>query len=344
VKLRSLHARLVAGALIWAVGLLAASFLFGFAVVMHSPRSALLVHNSMIIVGGVIVVTAGLSVIRRGLSPFRMLQDRLADVRDGRTSRLEGDYPTEVEPLVNDLNTLLEERERRVAKAVAKAGDLAHGLKTPLAVLAQDVDRAAAAGNRELAASIGRQVERMRRQITSHLAQTRATAGAGVVDARSSAADTVQGLVRTMERLYAERKLSISSSVAPDLFVRVPVEDLEEMLGNLLDNACKWARSRVAISAAVEGTRIAIDVDDDGAGLEPAMREDVLQRGVRADEATPGSGLGLAIVRDLAAAYGGVVTLQESATGGVRARLELPAAQHANATSHENTKNRNSDE
>jgi signal transduction histidine kinase len=286
----------------------------GFALVVHFPRSAWLIHNSMLTLTGVIIVAAGVSVIRRGLSPFRVLRERLSDVRDGRSARLAGDYPSEVVPLVDDLNSLLEERERRVARAVAKASDLAHGLKTPLAVLAKDIDGADTAGQHDLAASMRRQVERMRRQIDWHLAQARATA-AGPAGARANIGDCARGLARALERLYA------------DVTARVPVEDLEEMLGNLLDNACKWAKSRVSLTAALETSRIVIDVDDDGTGIEPAMRDLVLSRGVRADEAAPGSGLGLAIVRELAGAYGGSVALDRSPAGGVRARLTVPAQQ-----------------
>jgi signal transduction histidine kinase len=128
-----------------------------------------------------------------------------------------------------------------------------------------------------------------------------------------------------MERLYAERALTFVVDAAPDLAVRVPPEDLEEMIGNLLDNACKWARSRVTVAATLDGSRAVIDVDDDGKGLDPALWEQMLQRGVRADEAAPGSGLGLAIVRDLAEAYGGTIALARSPIGGMRARLTLPA-------------------
>ena len=163
----------------------------------------------------------------------------------------------------------------------------------------------------------------MQRQIDSHLAQARATAGVSAT-ARTNVADAVAGLVRTMERLYADRALSMQASVPPDCLVRVPLEDLEEMIGNLLDNACKWTRSLVAISAVTDGGRVVIAVEDDGAGLSTAMRGQVLQRGVRADEASPGSGFGLAIVRDLAEAYGGAIALEPSSLGGVSARLTLP--------------------
>ena len=322
---RSLHARLIVGVLVWVVGLLVTASVIGYHLIEHRIASPLLVHNSLLALTGAVLVTAGLSVIRRELSPFRMLRERLAAVRDGRTARLEGTYPTEVEPLVKDLNLLLDERARRVEQAAARAGDLAHGLKTPLAIVAQDVTRVEALGERELAGSLRRQVERMRRQIETHLAQARAAALGQTIAARAEVAESVRGLLRTMERLHAERSLRMSADVPAALVVRVPLEDLDEMLGNLLDNACKWARSHVAVSASAVGDRVVIDVTDDGAGLDPAMSEQVLQRGVRADEAAPGSGFGLAIVRDLADAYGGTIVLDRSPAGGVRARLTLPA-------------------
>jgi len=327
VKLRSLHARLIAGVSIWTVVILAVLGCAGFALILHFPRSAWLIHNSMLTISAVVIVAAGVSVIRRGLSPFRMLRGHLSDVRDGRSVRLSGDYPSEVVPLVDDLNSLLEERERRVARAVAKAGDLAHGLKTPLAILAKDIDGADAAGQRDLAASMRRQVERMRRQIDWHLAQARATAAGPAPGARANIGDCARGLARALERLYADRALAIRVDVPADVTARVPIEDLEEMLGNLLDNACKWATARVSVTAVLQASGIVIDVDDDGAGLEPAMRDLVMSRGVRADEAAPGSGLGLAIVRELAGAYGGSVALDRSPDGGVRARLTVPSQQ-----------------
>ena len=324
MKLRSLQARFIAGAVFWTSGLLAAAFAIAIAVVARYPHSALIVHDGLLALVGAALVTAGLSVIRRGLSPVAMLRERLSDVRDGRSGRLEGQYPDEVTPLVDDLNGLLDDRERRVARAAARAGDLAHGLKTPLAILAQDVAHAEAAGQHDLAASIQQQVTRMQRHIDSHLAQARAAAGVSAA-ARTRVGDAVSGLVRTMERLYADRALAIQANVPVDTVVRLPIEDFEEMLGNLLDNACKWTKSRVAVTAIADSGHVVIAVDDDGAGLNTGMREQVLKRGVRADEAAPGSGLGLAIVRDLAEAYGGSITLEPSSLGGVSAKLTLPA-------------------
>jgi signal transduction histidine kinase len=165
----------------------------------------------------------------------------------------------------------------------------------------------------------------MRRQLHWHLAHARAAAS-GSAGARAGVGEVAQALTRTLARLHAERSLAIDVDGIPDVTVHVPVEDLEEMLGNLIDNACKWASSRVVISAADVHRVVVIVIDDDGPGLEPSMRERVLQRGVRADETAPGAGLGLAIVRELADAYGGSIALEASPLGGVRARLQLPAA------------------
>jgi signal transduction histidine kinase len=326
VTRRSLYARLITGAAIWSAGLLAVAFALAMVFVSRFPEKVLLIHHGLLALTGAVLVTAGVSVIRRGLSPISLLRERLAAVRDGRTARLEGEYPAEVEPLVADLNTLLEDRERSVARAAARAGDLAHGLKTPLAVLSQEIPRAAAAGQLDLAGAIRQQVDRMRRQIDSHLAQARAAASGSASRAHADVGEVSRGLARTMGRLYADRALAIIVEVPGHVQARVPVEDLEEMLGNLVDNACKWARTRVTVSATLDDARVVILVDDDGPGVEPSKREQVLQRGVRADATAPGSGLGLAIVRDLAEAYSGSVALETSATGGVRARLTLPAA------------------
>jgi signal transduction histidine kinase len=275
------------------------------------------------IASGAVFILAGVWQFRAGLLPFRSLRRQLMGLRDGSTRRVEGRYPIEVQPLVDDLNSLLEHRERIVQRALAKAGDLAHGLKTPLAVLAQEAERAAATDHHEMASAIGVQVERMRRQIEYHLAQARAAGSGNAPGARCQVLPSVDGLVRTLNRLYADRGLAIAVEVSPDHFIRGQSEDLEEMLGNLLDNACKWAKSKLTIQSTRDDGTIILTVDDDGPGLPASMREAVLQRGVRADEAAPGSGLGLAIVRDLAELYGGTITLAGSPMGGLRARLRL---------------------
>jgi signal transduction histidine kinase len=284
-------------------------------------------HATHIAMGFVAIagVLGGLFLIRKALAPFRTLRAGLSPVREGRSRRMEGDYPSEVQPLVNDLNALLEERERAIERALTTAGDLAHGLKTPLAVLAQEADEAGAAGHHDLAATLRHQVERMQRQIDYHLARARASATTrGAPALRCAVLPSVEALVRTMRRLHAERELTIDAGVSPAHEIRGRREDLDEMLGNLLDNACKWARSRVTLRSAIDDDFLIILVDDDGPGLDPSVRAQVLQRGVRADQQIGGSGLGLAIVSDLAGLYGGSVTLDTSPLGGTRARLQLP--------------------
>ena len=271
-------------------------------------------------------IAIALSQVRKGLSPFDELRARLAELQDGRGRRIEGIYPSEVAPLVNDLNALLEHREGIVRRALATAGDLAHGLKTPLAVVSEEADRAEAAGQPDLAAGIRQQVERMRRQVDYHLAHARAAASGAAPGARCLIIESAEGLSRALLRLHAGRGIAIDLDVSPEHAVRGEREGLDEMLGNLLDNAFKWARSRVVLASYRADSRVVITVDDDGPGLDPSMLNAVLQRGARADEAAPGSGLGLAIVRDLAALYGGSISLERSPLGGLRARLELPSS------------------
>lgn len=327
----SLRGRLLFGTVLWTIGLvIIASAALIFAIEFHHrPSFAMVVHDvftrPLVILFAVFAMFAGFLQVRRGVSPINNLRQRLAGLHQGRNRRIEGIYPTEVQPLVTDLNALLENRELAVRRAVAKAGDLAHGLKTPLAILAHEAERARAAGQPEMAAAVAQQVERMRRQVDYHLAHARAAAAGAAPGAFSSIRESAEGLARAMDRLYAERGISIDIQVPPELTVRVQREDLDEMIGNLLDNACKWGRSHLVVDAQRAAGLIEVIVDDDGGGLEAGLREAVLQRGVRADEAAPGWGLGLAIVRDLAEVYGGSISLDRSPLGGLRARLRLPA-------------------
>jgi signal transduction histidine kinase len=325
----SLKARILLGAALWTVGLFTiAAFILHFALPPPSAhgvfRLAFRYGTGMAVVAALCMLFGFLQV-RRGLQPINRLRDRLAAVHKGAAARVGGSYPAEVQPMVDDLNALIEERERRVARAVAKAGDLAHGLKTPLAVLAHEAQQAREAGHEQLAAEIDQQIDRMRRQIDYHLAHARSAASSASPGARASIAISAEGLVRAIERLHAERDLSIDLDAPSSHAFRGQREDLDEMLGNLLDNACKWARAQVRLTCSKEGERIVIVVDDDGPGIEASMREAVMQRGIRVDEAAQGSGLGLAIVRDLAEIYGGSISLEESPMGGARARLTLPA-------------------
>jgi signal transduction histidine kinase len=292
--------------------------LIRFSVIFRNDHAMLVAGCALSLIG------LGVVLVRRGLSPFDQLRSRLAGMREGKEHRIEGRYPAEVQPLVNDLNQLLDHRERIVRRAQATAGDLAHGLKTPLAVLAQEADRAKAAGQPELAATISHQVERMRKEVDYHLAHARAAASGATPGAHCLVSESVDALVRTLNRLHAERGITMESQIPAEHSVQAEREDLDEMLGNLLDNACKWAKGRVVVSSLEDATGIAIAVDDDGPGIDPGKRDLVLQRGVRAEETAPGSGLGLAIVRDLADLHRGSIALGESPLGGLRATLRLP--------------------
>jgi signal transduction histidine kinase len=335
----ALRRRLFVGSIFWTLGLFALTGVVLTHIMFAHPRAPGIFHHVFsnawfMSVVGVALLAAGVWNVRRGVSAISQLRSKLGDVHAGRAPRLAGEYPSEVEPLVADLNALLDSHDANVRRAQTKAGDLAHGLKTPLAILAHEADRARSAGQIELAAAIAEQVDRMRRQIDYHLAHARAAASSAAPGARTSVLESALALQRALQRLYAERGLSIDVDVDSTVSVRAHRQDFEEMLGNLLDNACKWAKTRVTISSGASGLSaearsakadaVVIVVDDDGPGLDAAMRESVLQRGVRADQAAPGSGLGLAIVRDLAELYGGSIALGSSPLGGLRAMLTLP--------------------
>ena len=342
MKWRSLRGRLLISSLLWTVGLLFVSAV-PFTLLMEQSRLRVALHvhyfmqSPVVILLAVFCMIAGLVVARGGLASVDNLRTRLNRLREGRERRMDGGYPAEIQPLVDDLNTLLDHRDKAIQRAIAKSGDLAHGLKTPLAILAREAERARGAGQHEIAAAIDQQVERMRRQVDYHLAHARAVASGATAGTRSSVKDSADGLARALLRLHAGRCISIDVQVAENVTVRAQREDLDEMLGNLMDNACKWARATVTVSVAATVVRpgepsqaperVTIIVDDDGDGIVSNLREAVLQRGVRADEAAPGSGLGLAIVSDLAELYGGSIRLEASPQGGVRARLSLPRAQ-----------------
>ena len=290
----------------------------GFDVVLAWSLLALL---ALLVAGALVQVTIG-------LAPLRDLRAALAALREGRTQRLDGVYPGEVQPLVDDLNAVLVRNTEVVQRARAQAGNLAHALKTPLTVLAQAAREAPASTDAAAALPplVEEQVALSRRHVEWHLARSRAAAAQGVVGMRTAIRPAVDGLARVLAKLYADRQLVLSIDAAPTLAFAGEAQDLQEMLGNLLDNAFKAARSRVQIGAVIEQDRLRITVDDDGPGIADERLADALRRGIRLDEATPGSGLGLAIVDELASLYGGTLTLGRSAWGGLRATLLLPGA------------------
>jgi signal transduction histidine kinase len=332
----SLRGRVLIGAALWTVGLTVFAMAGLAQIFRYYPDMPFLgrdgaihrwvFHAAPVFCAAFLFMVAGVVQVRSGLAGIARLRTRLNAVHDGREVRIEGRYVSEVQPLVDDLNALLDSREQAVRRAVAKAGDLAHGLKTPLAILTGESERAEAAGQGELAAAITQQVDRMRRQIDYHLAHARAAASGAAPGARCLVSESADGLARALRRLHADRALAIDVRVPPSHAVRVQREDLDEMLGNLLDNACKWTARHVVIESIDSDEQVVIMVDDDGPGVPAEMRPIVLQRGVRADVQAPGFGLGLAIVQEMAEVYRGSIALDDSPIGGLRARLRLPRA------------------
>lgn len=331
MRMLSLRARVLLGAFLWSVGMFLASGFILTHYMLMNPEAPGIFHGFFVrhmwqsLVATIVSMVLGFQLVKQGLASFDQLRVRLFGVREGRDHRLEGDYPFEVQPLVNDLNSLLTDREQRIVKAHRKAGDLAHGLKTPLTLLTQQAERAKVSGQIALAEAIHQQVERMRRQIDYHLAHARASASGGNPSARCHVLTSADGIARTMTAIHADKQIAVEVLVSHEAFVRTQREDLDEMLGNLVDNACKWAKLKVELRSSEQNAQTIITVDDDGQGLAPELRETVLQRGVRADEAAPGSGLGLAIVADLVELYGGSIALESSPLGGLRATLRLPS-------------------
>jgi len=277
--------------------------------------------------------------VRFGLAPLQRIREALADVRDGRAERLAGDFPTEIRPLADELNGLLDHTNEVLARARAHVGNLAHALKTPLAVLTNEGERPSA----DVAAVVSQQTALMRRHVDHHLARARAIGQASLLRGQIPLLPVLRSLARTLEKIHHQSGVTIKVSAEDRLAFRGEQNDLEEMLGNLLDNACKWAASRVtlraeAVSAAgAGGLRIRIVIDDDGPGIAPDLRLEIFGRGRRGDETKPGSGLGLAIVRDIATLYGGHVEIGDiprdapgnAAGSGLRAILTLPGARMA---------------
>jgi len=269
-------------------------------------------------------VLATLFQVRFGLSPLRAIRQDLTAIRSGEAEKLEGQLPDEIRPLQHELNALIQSNREIVERARTHVGNLAHALKTPLSVITNE-----ARGRKDpFAAKVIEQAEIMRTQITHHLDRARVAARSGAIGDITDVEAVVAALKRTLDRIYDGRGVALEVSAEPGLKFQGEKQDLEEMVGNLLDNACKWAKSRVRLEAArTDGSRnFIVLVDDDGPGLTEAERERAVKRGQRLDESKPGSGLGLSIVADLAHLYKGRLRLEPSPEGGLRARLELPAA------------------
>lgn len=269
---------------------------------------------------GLGLITAILLQVRIGLLPLRRVSEALARIRDGKARRLDGHFPTEIEPLATELNSLIQHSEEVVGRARTHVSNLAHFLKTPLSVLAAEAD----AQPGPLAESVKRQVFSMRRQVDHYLSRARAAGSLDVLGNRTQVCAVMDDLVRVIGRIHAPRGIVIDAESADHIHFRGERQDLEEMLGNLIDNGCKWAKGRVRVRCETGAGRLVLTVEDDGPGLSAEQRTQVGERGERLDETVPGSGLGLAIVRDISKLYGGFFLLDASPMGGVLARLELP--------------------
>ncbi len=268
------------------------------------------------------LVGAVLLQVRFGLRPLRRMHAALAEIRAGRASRLEGAYPAEIGPLAQELNALLAQNAAVVERARTQVGNLAHALKTPLTLLNNEAGTAEG----RLPELVRQQVRAMGRWVDHYLARARTAASTGILGARTPVAPVVADLARTVRRIHSQRGLTVNVRCASEATFRGDLQDLEEMLGNLMDNACKWAASTVGVGIEAGDGQVRVVVEDDGPGLPAGRRDEALMRGGRLDEADDGSGLGLAIVRDIAELYGGGLELGESPLGGLEARLTLPAA------------------
>ena len=262
--------------------------------------------------------------VRVGLRPLFQLQREVADVRTGKTDRVAGDYPAELEPLAVELNALVAHNQDVVERQRTHVGNLAHALKTPLSVMAAE----AQARPGPLAEVVGRQAEVMRQQVDHHLRRARASARLQGGGERTEVAPLLEELALTLERIFRDKGVEVDWRCPDGLFFHGERQDLLELAGNVMENACKWCKARVRVDARpISATTLELTVEDDGPGLAAEARGEVLQRGARLDESAPGSGLGLSIVDELAKAYGGALTLDDSAMGGLKVRMSLPRSE-----------------
>lgn len=267
------------------------------------------------------LIAAILLQVKVGLAPLRKVSRSLAKIRDGEARRLDGNFPTEIAPLAGELNSLIQHSEEVVGRARTHVSNLAHFLKTPLSVLAAEAD----AQPGPLADMVKRQVFSMRRQVDHYLSRARAAGSLDVLGNRTQVSAVMDDLSRVIARIHAVRGVVIDAECSDEIYFRGERQDLEEMMGNLIDNGCKWARGRVRVRCQKTAGRLVLTVEDDGPGLSAEQRSQVGERGERLDETVPGSGLGLAIVRDISKLYGGFFGLDKSSLGGLLARLDLPA-------------------
>ena len=283
--------------------------------------------NMLLIALGTLAAGLALAVavqLQLALRPLGVLRQRLRAVRSGEATQLSGEFPNELQPLVNEFNHVLSANADMVQRARTQAGNLAHAMHTPLTILSN----AAAQQDSPLAQLVNEQVAIAKRQVDHQLARARAATAIRATGMRTPIEAPVQALLRTMQRLHAGHNIQFTLRGEPsDAAFRGEEQDLFEMLGNLLDNAGKWAQSRVVLSIQQQSELLCFTVEDDGPGIPEAQRQHIFERGQRLDEQRPGAGLGLDIVRDLVHTYGGSIRADRSDLGGLCMHLCLPAVQ-----------------
>ena len=279
---------------------------------------------ALVLLGGGLIA-AVLFQVRVGLQPLFALRREVADVRKGRAERLVRRYPVELEPLAYELNALVAHNQEVVERQRTHVGNLAHALKTPLSVMLAE----ARSQPGSLADVVARQAEARRDHVDHHLRRARAAARAQGSGERTLVEPVLDELARTLERIFRSDGVTIDWRAPEDLCFQGERQDLLEVAGNVMENACKWSNGRVRVSAsAIAPDRLRLVVEDDGPGLPPDRRDEVLKRGTRLDENAPGSGLGLSIVDELARAYGGSIILSDSPLGGLMVKVVLPRAEN----------------
>ncbi len=290
--------------------------------------------RTMIVVFAVLALALALAIfiqVRYGLRPLKRLHDELWEIREGRRDYLTEDYPDEIRPVAHELNLLLKTNREIIERARTQVGNLAHALKTPLSVLINEAQTTEG----RLARKVMEQVRLMRDQVNVYLDRARRAANASTLTARTPVCAVIEALVRTLKRIHRDSSLVVDVKCNPDFHFRGERQDLEEMIGNLLDNAFKYARHEIRITVHVEeqDRRVRrsrrwlwLIVEDDGPGLPEKDWQTALKRGRRLDETKPGSGLGLSIVSETAAMYGGEVHLANAELGGLAVKLRLPAS------------------
>ena len=260
--------------------------------------------------------------VRVALKPLQAISRRIGDIRAGKASKMPEENLEDVQPLVDELNNLLDHNAVLVKRARNQLGDLAHSVKNPLTVINNAVHEMEA-GQKEL---ILQQTTDISKSVDHYLSRARTFGTEKVLGSRSSIKTATEDLVYAMQRIYQQRELEFDLSDLHGCWFKGEGQDLEEMLGNLMDNACKWAKSRVRVSCGTEDGRLEIVVADDGPGIAKEEFDNVKRRGHKLDESKPGHGQGLGIVKDIAALYGGSLKLARSELGGLQAKLDLPSA------------------